>query len=242
VLDLLTADYTYANERVARHYGIPNVTGSEFRRVMLPADRRGILGQGSILTLTSIAERDLAGAARQVGDGSAARLSHLRRRHRMCRRSKRPRARLNPAVRSQCASAWSSIAANPQCTSCHRVIDPLGLALENFDATGKWRIRDGGMTVDTKGAVVSTARRSKARMASARRAVAPQGDVILLSFTRSLMTYALGRRVEAFDMPSVAQDHSRRGKAQNYRISAFVTGIVESEPSAWRSCPPRSAR
>ena len=140
LLDLLTADYTYANERVARHYGIPNVTGTEFRRVALPDDRRGILGHGSILTLTSIAERtspvqrgkwvmevllgspppppppERAGARRDEGHGRF-----------------RPRA-----VRARAHGAASQ---QPACTSCHRVIDPLGLALENFDATGKWRIQ-----------------------------------------------------------------------------------------------------
>ena len=153
LLDLLTADYTYVNERVARHYGIPNVTGAEFRRVTLPADRRGILGQGSILTLTSIAERTspvqrgkwvmevLLGiaAAAAAAERAGARRDQGHRRF-------RPRA----SVRERMEQHRS----NPQCTSCHRVIDPLGLALENFDATGKWRIRDGGMTVDTEGPAV----------------------------------------------------------------------------------------
>ena len=90
---------------------------------------------------------------------------------------------------------------NPQCTSCHRVIDPLGLALENFDATGKWRIRDGGIAVDTKGQLFDgTAIEGPDGL---RDALLRHKDVVLLSFTRSLMTYALGRRVEAFDMPAV---------------------------------------
>ena len=174
LLDLLTADYTFANERVARHYGIPNVTGPEFRRVTLPADRRGILGQGSVLTLTSIAERtspvqrgkwvmevllgspppppppNVPGARGDEGHG-------------------RFRPRLL-TVRERMEQHRS----NPQCTSCHRVIDPLGLALENFDATGKWRVRDGGMTVDTKGQLFDgTAIEGPGR--PARRAAAPQG-------------------------------------------------------------------
>ena len=90
---------------------------------------------------------------------------------------------------------------NPQCTSCHRVIDPLGLALENFDATGKWRIRDGGMTVDTKGQLFDGA--AIEGPDGLRDALLRHQDVFLLSFTRNLMTYALGRRVEAFDMPAV---------------------------------------
>ena len=135
---------------------------------------------------------------------------------------------------------------NPQCTSCHRVIDPLGLALENFDATGKWRIRDGGMTVDTKGQLFDgTAIEGPDGL---RDALLRHKDVVLLSFTRSLMTYALGRRVEAFDMPAVRRI-IRDAEAQNYRISAFVNGIVESDafrmaklPASQRSDDDRYAR
>jgi hypothetical protein len=115
---------------------------------------------------------------------------------------------------------------NPQCTSCHRVIDPLGLALENFDATGKWRIRDGGMAVDTKGQLFDGT--SIEGPAGLREALLRHKDVVLLSFTRSLMTYALGRRVEAADMPTV-RHIIRAAEARNFRISAFVDGIVESD-------------
>jgi hypothetical protein len=115
---------------------------------------------------------------------------------------------------------------NPQCTSCHRVIDPLGLALENFDATGKWRIRDGGIAVDTKGQLFDGA--AIEGPDGLRNALMRHQDVFLLSFTRNLMTYALGRRVEPFDMPAVRRIIRDAG-SQNYRISAFVNGIVESD-------------
>ena len=225
VLDLLTADYTYANERVARHYGIPNVTGAEFRRVALPADRRGILGQGSILTLTSIAER-----TSPVQRGKWVMEVLLG--------SPPPPPPPNvPALEETKGTADSGRAlsvrermeqhrSNPQCTSCHRVIDPLGLALENFDATGKWRIRDGGIAVDTKGELFDGA--AIEGPDGLRDALLRHKDVVLLSFTRSLMTYALGRRVEAFDMPAVRRI-IRDAESQNYRISAFVNGIVESD-------------
>ena len=225
VLELLTADYTYANERVARHYGIPNVTGSEFRRVALPADRRGLLGQGSILTLTSIAER-----TSPVQRGKWVMEVMLG--------SPPPPPPPNvPALEETKGTADSGRAlsvrermeqhrSNPQCTSCHRVIDPLGLALENFDATGKWRIRDGGIAVDTKGQLFDGAAIEGPN--GLRAALLRHQDVFLLSFTRSLMTYALGRRVEAFDMPAVRRI-IRDAEAQNYRISAFVSGIVESD-------------
>ncbi len=225
VLDLFTADYTYANERVARHYGIANVTGPEFRRVTLPADRRGILGHGSILTLTSIAERTspvqrgkwvmevLLGSPPPPPPPNVPALEETK----GTAESGRPLT-----VRERMEQHRS----NPQCTSCHRVIDPLGLALENFDATGKWRIRDGGMTVDTKGQLFDgTAIEGPDGV---RDALLRHKDVVLLSFTRSLMTYAIGRRVEAFDMPTVRKI-IRDAAAQNYRISAFVNGMVESD-------------
>jgi hypothetical protein len=225
MLDLLTADYTFANERVARHYGIPNVTGTEFRRVTLPADRRGILGHGSVLTLTSIAER-----TSPVQRGKWVMEVLLG--------SPPPPPPPNvPALEETKGTADSGRAlsvrermeqhrSNPQCTSCHRVIDPLGLALENFDATGKWRVRDGGVGVDTKGQLFDGA--SIEGPDGLRAALLRHKDVVLLSFTRSLMTYALGRRVEAFDMATVRRI-IRDAEAQNYRISSFVNGIVESD-------------
>jgi hypothetical protein len=225
LLDLLTADYTFVNERIARHYGIANVTGAEFRRVTLPEDRRGILGQGSILTLTSIADRTspvmrgkwvmevLLGSPPPPPPPNVPALEETR------GTSDTGRAL---SVRERMEQHRS----NPQCTSCHRVIDPLGLALENFDATGKWRIRDGGMTVDTSGQLFDGT--SIAGPAGLRDALLRHKDVVLLSFTRSLMTYALGRRVEASDMP-VVRRIIRNAEAQQYRISAFVTGIVESD-------------
>src|SRR5688572_23006898 len=225
VVDLLTADYTYVNERVARHYGIANVTGAAFRRVTLPADRRGILGHGSILTLTSIADRTspvmrgkwvmevLLGSPPPPPPPNVPALEETK------GTSDTGRAL---TVRERMEQHRS----NPQCTSCHRVIDPLGLALENFDATGKWRIRDGGMPVDTSGQLFDGT--SITGSSGLREALLRHQDVVLLSFTRSLMTYALGRRVEPADMPAVRRI-IRNAAAHNYRISAFVTGIVESD-------------
>jgi hypothetical protein len=225
VLDLLTADYTYVNERVARHYGIPNVTGSEFRRVTLPADRRGILGHGSVLTLTSIADRTspvmrgkwvmevLLGSPPPPPPPNVPALEETK-------------GTTDTGRALTVRERMEQHRSNPQCTSCHRVIDPLGLALENFDATGKWRIRDGGMAVDTSGELFDGT--AIAGPDGLREALLRHQDVVLLSFTRSLMTYALGRRIEAGDMPAVRRIISNAA-AQNYRISAFVTGIVESD-------------
>ena len=225
VLDLLTADYTYVNERVARHYGIPNVTGANFRRVTLPEQRRGILGHGSVLTLTSIANRTspvmrgkwvmevMLGSPPPPPPPNVPALEETK----GTTEAGRPLT-----VRERMEQHRS----NPQCTSCHRVIDPLGLALENFDATGKWRVRDGAMSVDTSGQLFDGT--TIAGPDGLRDALLRHKDVVLLSFTRSLMTYALGRRIEATDMPAV-RSIIRNAEAQNYRLSAFVTGIVESE-------------
>ena len=224
LFDLLNADYTYVNERVARHYGIPNVTGPEFRRVTLPADRRGILGHGSILTLTSIAERTspvqrgkwvmevLLGSPPPPPPPNVPALEETK-------------GTTDTGRALSVRERMEQHRSNPQCASCHRVIDPLGLALENFDATGKWRIRDGGSDVDTKGQLFDG--QSIEGPEGLRAALLRHKDVFLLSFTRSLMTYALGRRVEAFDMPLVRRI-IRDAEAHDYRISAFVNAIVES--------------
>lgn len=224
VLDLLTADFTYVNDRVARHYGLPNVSGQHFRRVTLPPTRRGILGHGSVLMLTSIADRtspvmrgkwvmevllgtpppppppNVPALEETSGTGASGQTLSVRQRMEQHR-------------------------SNPTCNSCHRVIDPLGLALENFDATGKYRVKDGGAQVDTAGTLYDGTPIDGPD--SLRQAVLRRKDVFLTSFTESLLTYALGRRVEPADMPLVRRiirDASRR----DYRISAFVQGVIDS--------------
>jgi hypothetical protein len=223
LLDLLTADYTFVNERVARHYGIPNVTGSAFQRVQVPEYRRGIVGHGSVLTLTSIAERTspvmrgkwimevLLGSpppapppdvptleeTKGTSDGKVLSVRQRMEEHRR----------------------------NPACTSCHRVIDPLGLALENFDVTGKWRIKDGQSLVDPTGDLYDGTKMNGPD--GLRTALLKHQDAFFLSFTESLMTYAIGRRMEAFDMPAVRRI-IRDASAQNHRLSAFIQGVVDS--------------
>ena len=223
VLDLLTADYTYANERVARHYGIANVTGNEFRRVTLPADRRGILGHGSILTLTSIADRTspvMRGKwVMEVLLGSPP----------------PPPPPNVPALEETVAATNGRVLTvrermeehrkNPACTSCHRVIDPLGLTLENFDVTGRWRIKDNGHPVDSSGVLYDGT--PMEGPVGLRAALIKNKDPFLLSFTESLMTFALGRRVEATDLPAVRRV-IRDAATQDYRLSSFVLGVVGS--------------
>jgi mono/diheme cytochrome c family protein len=225
ILDMLAADFTYVNDRVARHYGLPGVSGPQFRRVSLPAERRGILGHGSVLTLTSIADRT---SPVQRGKWIMEVLLG----------SPPPAPPPNvPALEETKATADGKMLSvrermethrkNPACQSCHKVIDPLGLALEHFDATGRYRIKDNGVPVDAVGDLYDGTRMDGA--AGLRGALLQHKDAFLLSFTEHLMTYALGRRVEAYDMPAV-RAVIRRAAKQHYRISAFVQGIVASDP------------
>jgi hypothetical protein len=223
VLDLLTADYTFVNERVARHYGIPNVTGSQFRRVQVPDYRRGLLGQGSILVLTSVADRTspvMRGKwIMEVLLGSPP----------------PPPPPNVPALEATKGTANGKTLTvrermeehrkNPQCASCHRVIDPMGLALENFDVTGKWRIKDAGAPVDAAGVMYDGTKLDGP--AGLRAALLKHQDVFLETFTENLMTYALGRRVEYSDMPTVRKI-VRDAEKNGYRISSFINGVVNS--------------
>ena len=224
VLDILDADYTFVNERLARHYGLPNITGDFFRRVKVTDEnRRGLLGHGSVLMMTSVADRTspvLRGkwvmevllaspppapppnvpTLEETKGVAEARLLTVRERMEQHR-------------------------ANPACTSCHRVIDPLGLALENFDVTGQWRIKDGGSPIDPAGTLYDGSQISGP--VGLRQALLKRSDVVLTSFTESMMTYAVGRRVETFDMPTVRKIVTN-GKKSNYRMSSFIMGIINS--------------
>ena len=222
--DLFTADYTFVNERLARHYGIPNVAGPQFRRVeYLDDQRRGLFGQGSVLMLTSMANRtspvlrgkwvlevvlgtpppppppnipDLDETATVI-DGRALTTRERMEVHRT----------------------------NPTCNACHRFMDPLGLALDNFDVIGKWRIRENGMPLDTRGEMwdgtpVSTPQELRGALMKLQAPLAR-------TFTENLMAYALGRRVEHYDMPTVRRI-ARAARDNDYRMSSFILGVVRS--------------
>jgi mono/diheme cytochrome c family protein len=224
VLDLLTADYTFVNERLAKHYGIPNVSGNEFRRVALPDYRRGLLGQGSILTLTSVADRtspvQRGKWVMEVLLGSP---------------PPPPPPNVPTLDDSVKATAGGKLLStrermeehrkNPSCNSCHRVIDPLGLALDNFDATGAWRVKDNEVPVDAQGELYDGTKVDGP--ADLRAALLRHQDVFLLSFTENLLTYALGRRIEYSDMPMI-RGIVRDATKQNLKMSAFVQGIANS--------------
>jgi len=224
IIDLITADYTFVNERIARHYGLPNVNGPEFRRVTLADEnRRGLLGHGSILALTSVADR-----TSPVLRGKWIMEVLLA--------SPPPAPPPNvPLLDETKAEAGDKLLttrermelhrSNPACTSCHRVIDPLGLALENFDVTGRWRIRDNGAPVDPVGDLYDgTAMTGPAGL---RAALLKHQDMFVLSFTERLMTYSLGRRIESYDMPAIRKI-IRDAAKDNNRFSAFVMGVVNS--------------
>jgi cytochrome c5 len=225
VLDLLDADYTFVDERLARHYGIPNVSGSRFRRVALgDGPRRGLLGQGSILTATSAGSRtspvkrgkwileNLLGAPvpnpppgvetnLEKSVGPAAAETSLR------QRLERHRA-------------------NPACASCHAVMDPIGFALENYDLIGRWRTTDGGVPVNASGKLVDGTPLDGP--ASLRRALLARRDAFVTNTAEKLLTYALGRRLEYYDMPAVRG--IVRAAAPDDRLSSLVVGIVKSVP------------
>ena len=217
LLDLITADYSFVNERVAAHYGIPNVSGPQFRRVTLPETRRGILGHGSILVLTSNSDRTspvyrgkwvmevLLGSPPPPPPPNVPELDEV----------KATASGRTLSVRERMEEHRK----NPTCNSCHRVIDPLGLALENYDPTGAWRIKDNEVAVDPVGVLYDGTKIEGP--ASLRAALLRHKDAVVMSFTESLMTYALGRRVESYDMPAV-RAIVREAAKNDYRMSSFL--------------------
>ena len=223
LLELLTADYSFVNERVARHYGIPNVTGEEFRRVMLPPSRRGILGHGSILLLTSVADR-----TSPVQRGKYIMQVLLNSPPPAPPPNVPPLEAVEGAVGTRVLSVrerMESHRSNPACNSCHRVIDPLGLALENFDVTGRWRVQEKGNPIDPNGELYDGSAVNGPD--GLRTALLKYKETLLRSFTESLMTYALGRQLTAADMPQV-RAIVRDAATRDYKASAFILGVVRS--------------
>ena len=230
LVDLLDADYTFVDERLARHYGIPNIHGSYFRRVALdPASpRRGLLGQGSVLTVTSVATRTspvvrgkwiletLLGTPAPVPPPGVD--TNL---------EKDPDAVKATSLRQRLEAHRS----NPTCASCHRIMDPIGLALENFDLIGGWRERDGRALIDASAQLVDG---SQLRGPSdLREALLARRDAFVTNATERLLTYALGRQMQSDDMPTV-RAIVRGGAASGYRISSIVLGVVQSAPFQMR--------
>jgi hypothetical protein len=224
VLDLLTADYTYVNERIAKVYHLPNVVGEEFRRVPVPDERRGILGHGSILMQTAVADRTspvqrgkwimevLLGSPPPAPPPNVPPLEDTK-------------GATDTGKTLSTRERMEEHRKNPACASCHRVIDPLGLALENFDVVGAWRIKDNGVAVDTNGVLYDGTK--IAGPAELRAALLSKSDALLRNFTDNLMSYGLGRRIEYFDQPTIRAIVRKAAQSGNH-FSAFVLGVVNS--------------
>jgi mono/diheme cytochrome c family protein len=231
VLDLMTANYTFLNERIARHYKIPNVYGSHFRRVTLTDEARyGLLGKGAILMVTSHTDRtspvvrgkwildNLLGAPPPAPPANVPPLNE------------------NPQREGKVLSMRERMEehrTNPVCANCHKLMDPIGLSLENFDAVGAWRNRDGdtvramGTPIDASGQLLDGTKVDG--VVTLRKALLRQPELFVGTLTEKLMIFALGRGLSYYDMPSVraiVRDSSR----QDYRFSSLIMGIVKSIP------------
>jgi len=224
VMDLLNADYTFVNERLARHYGMPNIYGSRFRRVQVPSEsRRGLLGQASILTVTSYPNRtspvergkwiltNLLGVPPQPpppnipplpdsgADGKVVSLRERMERHR----------------------------SNPVCAGCHRVMDPIGFSMENFDGIGRWRAKEEGIAIDASGTLFTGAKLDGVN--ALRQEMTRRPEVFVGVLTERMLTYAAGRGLEYYDMPAVrkiVQD----ARSTDYKFSSIVLGVARSVP------------
>jgi cytochrome c551/c552 len=230
VLDLLKADYTFVNERLARHYGIPNVYGSQFRRVALApgSPRGGLLGQGSVLTVTSHANRtspvirgkwlleNVLGSPPPAPPPNVPLLEATQVKGRVL------------SVREQMEEHRK----NPACASCHKLMDPLGFALENFDAVGKWRTGGEGSGAIDVSAVLPDGT-SFEGVDGLRRVLLGRSELFVQTMTEKLLIYALGRGLEYYDAPAV-RGIVRDAARQNYTFSALVLGIVNSTPFQMR--------
>ena len=232
VLELLDADYTFLNQRLAEHYGVPGVYGPQFRKVTLTdPNRGGLLGQGSVLTVTSYPNRTsvvqrgkwiletLLGTPPPPPPPDVPELEpHGKERQ-----------------RSPCARPWRSTGRIPVCASCHSRMDPLGFALENYDGVGKWRDKDLGSVIDASG-----------KLPDGTTFVGPAGlkkllttkrrDEFVGTATQKLLIYALGRGLEYYDLPAV-RSISRQAAKDDYRMSALISAIVSSAPFQMRRTP-----
>ena len=228
LLDLLAADYTFVDQRLATHYAIPNIVGPRFRRVSIADEqRRGLLGHASILTLTSVSNRTspvIRGAwVLDVLLGTP---------------PPKPPANVPPLEENETGRLHLSVRertvehrANAFCATCHNIIDPVGFALENFDAIGAWRTKDSGFPVDPSGTLYEGTPVDGA--VSLRRFLLGNQDLFLTNFTRNLLMYASGRVFQPYDMTAV-RAIVRDAAQQDHRFSAYVMGVVTSPPFQMR--------
>jgi mono/diheme cytochrome c family protein len=231
IIALLDADYTFVDERLARHYGIPNIKGSLFRRVALAKDdpRRGILGKGSILLVTSASNRT---SPVQRGAWVLENLLGMR------PPSPPPGVETNLDGEADASKAktirerMELHRKNPTCAACHNIMDPVGFSLENFDLVGKWRDMDGKTPIDATAEMVDGTKLDGP--ASLRRALLNRSDMFVSVATEKLMTYATGRAVTPYDMPAIRKI-IRDSANTDFRLSSLVLGVVKSEPFQMRA-------
>lgn len=226
LLELFNADYTFVNESLARHYGIPGISGTEFRRVRYPDERRrGLLGHGSVLLLTSMSDRTspvlrgkwvmevLMGTPPPPPPPNIPAFDQTENSANGRKLTTRERLELHRA--------------NPTCNSCHRFMDPIGLALDNFDVTGKWRIRENGMPLDTRGTFYDGSSVNSPNELT--NVLLKRPIPLARNFTSNLLAYAIGRRVEYYDQPAI-RAIVQEAEVGGYRMSLFIRGVVESVP------------
>jgi Protein of unknown function (DUF1592)/Protein of unknown function (DUF1588)/Protein of unknown function (DUF1585)/Protein of unknown function (DUF1587)/Protein of unknown function (DUF1595)/Planctomycete cytochrome C len=233
ITDLLSADYTFVNERLARHYGLPNIYGSRFRRVSFAGDparqRGGLLRQGSVLTVTSYATRTspvIRGhwiLASLVGEPPP------------------PPPPNVPSLDDNTVNAalpmrerLAAHRANPTCASCHDVMDPVGFSLENFDAVGRWRVMEDHKPIDASGGLPDGS--TFTGVAALEQGLLQRPELFAGTLSEKLLIFALGRGVESYDAPAV-REIVRRAQADNFRFSALILGVVNSTPFQMRKSP-----
>ncbi len=230
MLDLLTADYTFVNERLAKHYGIPGVRGDHFRRVTLTDDnRRGLLGQGSMLAVTSMPHRtspvvrgkwileNLLGTPLPPPPPDVPALEETQKKTEQVLTMRETIARHR---------------ANPVCASCHAMMDPLGLSLENFDFVGRWRDVDETVTaIDASGTLPDGTKFNGP--AGLRQVLLAQPERFVTTLTEKMLIYALGRGLEHYDMPAVRKI-TREAARNDYKAASLVLGVVNSLPFQMR--------
>ncbi len=226
ITDILTANYTFLNERVARHYGIPNVYGNHFRRVGYPAgsERAGLFGQGSLLTVTSYADRtsvvirgkfileNILGTPPPPPPANVPPLE-------------------NTKVEGSLRQRMEMHRKNPVCANCHAQLDPMGFAFENFNGVGRWRTEDGKTKIDSTGALPDGSKFTGPN--SFRAAVMNHSEAFISTLAEKMLTYALGRGVEAYDMPTVRQI-IRQSESDGNKWSTFIANIAKSMPFQMR--------
>ena len=235
VLELLTANYTFVNERLARHYGIRNIYGSQFRRVTLSdQNRMGLLGQGSILTVTSYPNR-----TSPVLRGKWI-LENI-----LGTPPPPPPPNVPPLKENDDSSKPKSVRElmeehrkNPACAGCHAVMDPLGFSLENFDGIGEWRSKDYSGPIDASGQLADGTKVEG--VITLRQALMKHPEQFAGTITEKLLTYALGRGLESYDMP-VVRGIVRDAARNDYRFSSLITGIVKSTPFQMRRAQERES-